>query len=204
MTDASLRALARAAAASYPPRERFARHFAYGKLTGDPVSSARQRLSRKARVLDWLVGLLAARSMPARRPRLLHGVDLSSRDIERARGMGKPWASCGDMRPARCPSSVIVLLMLHYVDHDARRGSFQRAARALRAGKIAAWPPMPTGARFRITGCTDRLVMRSCGRFDRLVAAGRRMARGAERHGRRRPVPMSAARRSRTCRSRQL
>ena len=37
MTDRFFRALAKEAAARYPARDRYARHFAYGKLTGDPV-----------------------------------------------------------------------------------------------------------------------------------------------------------------------
>jgi hypothetical protein len=35
--SAAFRALARQAAALYPARDRYARHFAYGKLTGDPI-----------------------------------------------------------------------------------------------------------------------------------------------------------------------
>ena len=37
MTLQDFRALAREAASRYPARDRYARHFAYGKLTGDPV-----------------------------------------------------------------------------------------------------------------------------------------------------------------------
>ena len=37
MSGAFFRSLAREAAARYPANDRFARHFAYGKTTGDPV-----------------------------------------------------------------------------------------------------------------------------------------------------------------------
>ena len=37
MTAAFFRTLARDAARRYPARDRYARHFAFGKLTGDPA-----------------------------------------------------------------------------------------------------------------------------------------------------------------------
>jgi SAM-dependent methyltransferase len=181
VTDASLRALARAAAASYPPHERFARHFAYGKLTGDPVYAHlldARLLPAGARVLDLgcgqglLAALLDAAGTP---PASYVGVDLSTRDIERARGMGKPWASfvTGDIRTCEMPrSDVIVLLdVLHYVDHDAQARILERIRAALGpGGRLVLRVANATGSlRFRLTDWSDRLAMRLRGQaFDRL------------------------------------
>ena len=55
MTDAFFRTLAREASASYPRRGHFARHFAFGKLTGDPAFShllAAALVPEGARMLD--------------------------------------------------------------------------------------------------------------------------------------------------------
>lgn len=55
MSDAFFRTLAREAAGGYPRRDPFARHFAYGKLTGDPAFAHLLRAGLfpdGARVLD--------------------------------------------------------------------------------------------------------------------------------------------------------
>jgi SAM-dependent methyltransferase len=181
VTDAPLRALARAAAASYPPHERYARHFAYGKLTRDPVFGhiLRERLvPAGARVLDLgcgqglLAALLDAAGTP---PASYVGVDLGERDIERARAMAKPWASfvAGDIRSCEMPASDAIALLdvLHYVDHDAQALLLGRIRAALApGGRLLLRVANATGSlRFRCTDWTDRLAMRLRGQvFDRL------------------------------------
>jgi len=179
--DEFFRALAREAAASYPPRERFARHFAYGKLTGDPVFAhllAGRLVPAGARVLDLgcgqglIAALLDAAGTP---PTSYLGVDLSGRDIERARGMGKSWAKfvVGDIRTCEMPLSdvIVVLDVLHYVDHDAQARILARIRAALAPqGRLLLRVADADGSlRFRVTGWTDRLAMRLRGHaFDRL------------------------------------
>jgi SAM-dependent methyltransferase len=107
------RALAREAAASYPRGDRFARHFARGKLAGDPAFAHLLRaglVPDGARVLDLGSGqgvlaalLLAARARLERGgwpaacaapPALARytGIELMARDVERARAMAAHWA----------------------------------------------------------------------------------------------------------------
>ena len=45
--SASFRALARRAAARYPPRDRYARHFAYGKLTREEMAAAHEQRGQR-------------------------------------------------------------------------------------------------------------------------------------------------------------
>lgn len=112
MSSAFFRTLARTAAAGYPGRDRFARHFAYGKLAGDPVFEHVLRaglVPDGARVLDLgcgqallLAALLAARASHARGewpgdwappPAVSRyaGVELRALDVERARAMAGNW-----------------------------------------------------------------------------------------------------------------
>lgn len=141
MSDAFFRGLAREAAASYPRRDRFARHFAYGKLTGDPAFAhlLRARLIPDgARVLDLGCGqgllaalLLAAKARHERGawngssppPALARftGIELRERDVERARAMAGTWAPvdtgatttfvAGDIRSTEFPRADVVVLL---------------------------------------------------------------------------------------------
>ena len=120
MSREFFRSLAREAAAGYPARDRVARHFAYGKLTGDPVFAHFLRagsIPDRARVLDLGCGqallaalLFAARARHARGewpagwpapPDLTAytGVDLRSLDVERARTMAGHWAPGQSLHP---------------------------------------------------------------------------------------------------------
>ena len=91
MSDAPFRSLARAASALYPARERFARHFAYGKLKGDPVFAHILRealIPKAARILDLGSGqgLLAALLIAARGEAPSYvGIELMAPDVARAR-----------------------------------------------------------------------------------------------------------------------
>ena len=111
------RALARDAADAYPRQERFARHFAYGKLTGDPAFAhlLRERLVPDgARVLDIGCGqgllcslLLAAHARrsggswdggwpePPSMARYV-GIDLVESDVANARSMAAHWQGNGE------------------------------------------------------------------------------------------------------------
>jgi SAM-dependent methyltransferase len=119
VTDPYFRTLAREAAASYPQRDPFARHFAYGKLTGDPAFAHILRaglVPQNARLLDLGCGqgliaalLHAARARHVRDERpagwpeppalaSYTGVELLARDVERGRAMAEHWAPGQAMR----------------------------------------------------------------------------------------------------------
>ena len=112
MSDAFFRTLAREAASAYPPGERFARHFGFGKLTRDPAFAHLLRaglVADDSRVLDIGCGqgllcalLLAAHARHARGewaeawpqpPAMARytGIDLMQSDVERARSMAVHW-----------------------------------------------------------------------------------------------------------------
>lgn len=112
MSDAFFRSLAREAAGAYPRHEGFARHFGFGKLTGDPAFAHLLReglVPDRSRVLDLGCGqglvcslLLAAHARHARGewsaqwpqpPALTRytGIDLMQGDVERARSMAVHW-----------------------------------------------------------------------------------------------------------------
>jgi len=104
--SASFRALARRAAARYPPRDRYARHFAYGKLTRDPVFEHLLEcgwIPPDSRILDvgcgqgLVAALLAAEGRHGRWR--YRGIDASARDIERARYAAGP---AGDLVMGGC------------------------------------------------------------------------------------------------------
>lgn len=112
MSDTFFRTLAREAASAYPPRQRYARHFAFGKLTGDPAFAHVLRaglVPDGSRVLDigcgqgLLCSLLLASQARRRRgewdarwpapPAMARyaGIDLMAADVERARAMTRHW-----------------------------------------------------------------------------------------------------------------
>lgn len=196
MSGAFFRALAREAAARYPARDRFARHFAYGKLTGDPVF--RELLERglvppAARLLDVGCGqgvlealLIAARARhaqggwpagwpPPPEPKVMRGVDIAQRDIERARAACAAQAvfQCEDMRRADFGEvdTVVILDVLHYVPLADQDEVLRRIVAALSppALLLLRVGDRSSGLRFRFTEWVDRAVMRARGhRIDRL------------------------------------
>ena len=143
MTDAHFRELARSAAMRYPANDRFAFHFAQGKLNGDPVFAhivGRQLVAAGQRVLDLGCGqgLLAVLLELAGRPAArFHGIDLRARDIARARAAAPQgeWVE-GDIRTSEFPPSdvVVILDVLHYICPAEQLEVLERVRRALGDG----------------------------------------------------------------------
>ena len=175
MSAASFRALARQAAALYPARDRYARHFAFGKLTRDPVFRHiwdNQLIAHGAttRVLDLgcgqaLIGaLLTAGAQPG--DWRYQGIDSSRRDIERARA-ALP-ARCemveADVRAAQLPVSdvVFVIDVLHYIEPDAQADLLRRVREALAPGGVLVMrvADASPSLRFRYTEAVDVIVTR--------------------------------------------
>jgi SAM-dependent methyltransferase len=150
--------------ASLPYRAagRFAWHFASAKLRRDPFFShilAHGLIPDGARILDlgsgqgllaaWLVGAHAWHheraddAWPERwpappAPRSIHGIDLTPRDVDRARIALKAHEArirfvCGDIRVAPFPQADVVVAcdVLHYVDADAQEAVLRRVRASL-------------------------------------------------------------------------
>jgi trans-aconitate methyltransferase len=175
VSAASFRALAREAAALYPPKDRYARHFAFGKLTRDPVfrhiwDNQLIASGGATRVLDLGCGqaLIGALLSAGRHPGdwRYHGIDSSRRDIERARA-ALP-ARCevvdGDVRTASLPASdaVFVVDVLHYIEPDAQADLLRRVREALAPGGVLVMrvADASPSLRFRYTEAVDRVVTR--------------------------------------------
>ena len=187
MSTPFFRSLVAEASRRYGTGDRFARHFAAGKLGGDPVFRhilERGPIADGARVLDVGCGqgVLAVLLDTARHrhlrgdwppawprppvPRDFHGIDLMAGDVERARqALGDDARfTCGDMRTTEFGTSdaVVILDVLHYVDFAAQEDVLRRAREALREGgvlllRVGAQSP---SLRFRYTMWVDRVVMR--------------------------------------------
>lgn len=150
-----------AASAPYRGSSRWAYHWARGKLGRDPVF--RGLLERGeltgARVLDigcgqglvaTLLQACAAQQQAGRWPAAwgappaataYTGIELMPKDVARAQAAlsGLPLAPrfvCGDMCSAAFPASdlVVILDVLHYVDHAAQDGVLRRVRDALAQG----------------------------------------------------------------------
>lgn len=149
-----------AATARYRQSGRFAWHFARGKLGRDPVFRGmleRGDMAGRTRVVDIGCGqgLLASlyeschdlagsghwpADWPAA-PRVAAytGIELMPRDVERARAAlaglkaVKTEFVCGDMCSTALPACdlVVILDVLHYVDHAAQEGVLTRVREAL-------------------------------------------------------------------------
>jgi SAM-dependent methyltransferase len=187
VSERSFRALAKQAAVRYPARDRTARHFAYGKLTGDPVFHhllAHGLIPEGSRVLDLGCGqgvlgalLQAGKEChgagewpeawpPPPNPRRMRGIDLRQKDVERARAAnvdGAEWI-CGDIRSTELgPADVVVILdVLHYIDYAAQQEVLKRVRDSLgeRGVLILRVGDESGSLRFRITLAVDRAVMR--------------------------------------------
>ena len=171
MSGAAFRALARRAAARYPAGDRYARHFAYGKLTRDPAFAwllGNAHIPAGARLLDigcgqgLLGALLAADGRDVR----YRGIDLGARDIERARSAAPPGRElvAADMRNVEFGSAdvVVILDVLHYVDPDQQALVLRKAREALAGGGtlLMRVADASAGIRFRITAALDLAATR--------------------------------------------
>jgi SAM-dependent methyltransferase len=196
VSAAFFRSLAKDAASRYPAHDRFARHFAFGKLTRDPAFRyllENGLIADGARLLDLGCGqgvltalLLSARDRHARGPwppalrappgpRVMRGVDLMRRDVERAQfaaGSAATFA-CGDIRTADFGDvdTVVILDVLHYIDFAAQADVLKRIRTALGRGGVLLLRvgDRSSSLRFRYTDLVDRVVMALRGhRFERL------------------------------------
>lgn len=222
--DGAWRSLHAEAAAPYRAAGRFAWHFARGKLGCDPVFRSlleRGELRPHARVLDIgcgqgllasllsaIDGLAARGGWPAAWGEApsgarYTGIELMPRDVLRAEAAvghlpSRPRFLCADMCTAALPASdvVVILDVLHYVDHAAQDAVLARVQAALapqgrlllRVGDAA------NVQRFRVSQWVDRIVTRVRGHrvaptFCRSLAEWVTLLEGRGFHVR--PLPMS-------------
>jgi SAM-dependent methyltransferase len=175
-------ALVDAASAPYRAGGRFAYQFARGKLTRDPVFRAlvERRLLPDGRYADIGCGqaLLAALLLAvAGRPGLPQataylGIELMPRDVARARaalagagGRFAPTLLNDDMRRAALPpcDAVVILDVLHYVDHAAQAALLARVRDALapaRGRLLLRVGDMAAARGYAISQWVDRFVTR--------------------------------------------
>jgi SAM-dependent methyltransferase len=178
--------LARAAANRYEPGDRFARHFAIGKLTGDPVFEHVLHaglLPPTGSILDLGCGqgvlealLLSAREVemkgewaegwpPPPQPRAMRGIDLVERDVNRARAAVDNRAQfiVGDIRDVDFgrADAVVILDVLHYIDFEEQAQVLKRVKNALHEGGVLLLrvANLSTDWRYRYTTAIDRIVM---------------------------------------------
>ena len=163
-TDAAWRQLHEAATAPYKKAGNFAWHFARGKLGRDPVFRGLIERGligeRRRRVVDIGCGqglfasLLSAmagmQAQPGRWPAgwtgtpaaaEYTGIELMPKDVARAEASigdlePSPRFICEDMCKAAMPDCdlVVILDVLHYVDHAAQEGVLRRVHGALQPG----------------------------------------------------------------------
>lgn len=224
-TDAAWAELHTAACAPYRQAGRFAWHFARGKLGRDPVFRnllERGLLPARGLVVDigcgqgLLASLMAAidsmhgagawpSSWPA--PPLANrylGIELMPRDVARAEASigalpNRPQFVCADMRQAALPAcqAVVILDVLHYVDHAAQAALLQRVLAALQPGGRLLLRIGDADRRggFAVSQWVDRVVTMVRGHrvpptYGRPLGAW--LALLAEHGFRARPMPMSA------------
>ena len=185
MSTAFFRALARRAARRYEASGRYAHHFAYVKLTRDPIYRRMLDsglIGSAARVLDLGCGQgLVASVYAAARERhgvgdwpadwpapgllRLQGIDLAPRDIERARAAACADAeyTCADIRSAGfgAADAVVLLDVLHYMDFAAQDEVLDRVRSALAGGGVLLLRVADASARlrFHITVAADHFTM---------------------------------------------
>lgn len=185
MSADAFRALAKRAARRYPKGDRFARHFAYFKLTGDPAFRCLLEsglLAGRERLLDlgcgqgMLEALLAAVREgaaawpsgwpPPPAPHSVRGIELDPRDAGRARSVAddRTTIDTGDIRTTAFgeADAIVILDVLHYIEPAAQDAVLERAAAALARGGVLLLrvaDAKPT-LRFRVTIAIDRFSLR--------------------------------------------
>lgn len=159
-----------AASARYRAAGRFAYHFARGKLTHDPAFGAIVQwgcIGADSRVLDLGCGqgLLASLLLAAGHRGMLRGIELSPAEAQRARAALGDSADilCGDIRQEAFGTVdvVVVLDVLHYLDHPAQDLVLQRIRRALVPGGLLLLRVGDAGAgwRIRVSNWVDQTVV---------------------------------------------
>ncbi|SAK92718.1 tRNA (cmo5U34)-methyltransferase [Caballeronia temeraria] len=190
-------ALIETASLPYRAAGRFAWHFASAKLRRDPFFAhilAHGLIPDGARILDlgsgqgllaaWLVGAHAwhrhdaGHAWPARwpappAPRSIHGIELTPRDVGRARIALKAHEArvrfvCDDIRVAPFPEADVIVAcdVLHYVDANAQESILRRARASLAADGVLLLRVSDAAAGWRA-------------RLDRAVDFGMQIARSA-------------------------
>jgi len=187
MSGDFFRALAARAARRYPHADPFARHFAHGKLTRDPVFRHVLEggfFAPGSRILDLgcgqgLLGALLAEACethargewPSQWPAppagfAIDGVDLAGRDIERARLAAGARAHFvrGDIRSVEFGRTDAVALfdVLHYLDPEGQRDVIARTRASLGPGGVLLLriADASRSLRFLFTVAVDRASMR--------------------------------------------
>lgn len=185
MSEGFIATLARQAGRLYGPGDRFARHFATGKIRADPAFGhllGAGLIPTGARVLDLGCGqgvlaalLIAARGVHARgewpagwppppRPARFHGIDLSHADLGRARRAcgGEATFEQADIRDYDFGNADVVVLVdvLHYIDREAQEAVLRKAAAALRGGGtlLMRVADADDSLRFRCTVLADHIA----------------------------------------------
>ncbi|CAN5469592.1 hypothetical protein BH09PSE6_BH09PSE6_30900 [soil metagenome] len=185
--DTAWREIHRAACAPYRRAGRFAWYFARGKLHHDPVFRTALEcgwLGHEARILDLGCGqgLLASLVLAAQQaaidgrwpahwatpplPLSLQGVDLMPRDVGRARAAlgGRAEFMTADIRHAELPGAdtVVLLDVVHYIDHAEQERVLTRIHHALGAGGrlLMRVGDAAAGRRFRFSQWSDRVITR--------------------------------------------
>lgn len=187
--DTAWRRVFEAACAPYRGAGRWPYHWARGKLSRDPAFRAlleRGDFRAAGRLVDIGCGqglvaalLLASRQVaaaggwpaawpPAPTLRQYTGIELMAKDADRARDALSalpiaPRIVCGDMRDTPLPDcdTVVILDVLHYVDHAAQRQILDRVRAALDAsrGRLLLRVGDAASARgFAVSQWVDRVV----------------------------------------------
>ncbi len=196
VTDRAWAALLQSASQPYMATSRWAYHWARGKLRHDPVFRgmlSRGDLPVKGRIVDigcgqgLMASLLQAcadlqhvGAWPAAWPvaasaQAYTGIELMPKDVARAeaslRGLAlQPSFVCADMCTAAFPACdlVVILDVLHYVDHAAQEGVLQRVRDAL-AGSSAGDSARSGRLLLRVGDSADRRGFAASQWVDRIV-----------------------------------
>ena len=175
MTDGSFASLAREAARRYPAHDRFARHYAHGKLRGDPVFRfilERGLVPRGARLLDLGCGqgVLAALIATINEGHTIRGIELRARDVERARAaVPEARFDRDDIRTADFGHADVIALfdVLHYIAFAGQADVLRRVRAALTGGGVLLLRVADAdgSARLHYTLAMDRLATALRGRW---------------------------------------